>query len=210
MCDARGVRRGGPLICGIVAAGFICAPPVDARTYEVNRTADTAPNGCANQGCTLREAVIAANGRSGADTIELRGGQTYRIDIPGTGEDAALTGDPQPAVGCGWAFRGAEWLVSATAPALQGNGRMSRALSAYRRSLRFIENHDRMARREALAQPMNPIQRMIVGAANVDPDIRRRVYLFGMRAMPVSGLLNPRVIARSYLATRGRQRRIAD
>jgi 2-polyprenyl-6-methoxyphenol hydroxylase-like FAD-dependent oxidoreductase len=116
--------------------------------------------------------------------------------------DAALTGDPQPAVGCGWAFRAAEWLVSSTAPALQGSERMSRALSAYRRSLRFIESHDRMARREALAQPMNPIQRMIVRAAHVDPDIRRRTYLFGMRAVPVSDLLNPLVVARAYLATR--------
>ena len=89
------MRRRGSLIWGVLFAGLLLATPgnAPAKTYEVNRTADTAPNGCANQGCTLREAVIAANGRSGADTIELRDGQTYRIDIPGTGEDAALTGD---------------------------------------------------------------------------------------------------------------------
>mgnify|MGYP000176764070 CR=1 FL=1 len=93
MCDAPPVRRGGPIIGGITALSLLLAPGADARTFEVTRTADTAPNGCATQGCTLREAVLAANARAGADTIELRPGKTYRIDIAGSGEDAGLTGD---------------------------------------------------------------------------------------------------------------------
>jgi 2-polyprenyl-6-methoxyphenol hydroxylase-like FAD-dependent oxidoreductase len=41
--------------------------------------------------------------------------------------DAAITGDPKHAVGCGWAFRAAEWLVDATVPAVRGGGDLSRA-----------------------------------------------------------------------------------
>jgi CSLREA domain-containing protein len=88
------VKRGGSLIAGIVLAAFVvAAPPASARTFQVTRTADSAPNGCSTQGCTLREAVIAANSRAGADVVELRPGKTYRIDIGGIGEDAAQTGD---------------------------------------------------------------------------------------------------------------------
>ncbi|MBA2447018.1 MAG: hypothetical protein H0V51_03230, partial [Chloroflexi bacterium] len=39
-----------------------------------------------------REAVIAANNNSGADTINLQGG-TYTLTIAGTGEDFAAMGD---------------------------------------------------------------------------------------------------------------------
>jgi flavin-dependent dehydrogenase len=50
--------------------------------------------------------------------------------------DAAITGDPKHAVGCGWAFRAAEWLVDATVPAVRGGGDLSRALTRYRKALR--------------------------------------------------------------------------
>jgi hypothetical protein len=116
--------------------------------------------------------------------------------------DAAIAGDPQPAVGCGWAFRGAEWLVDSTLPALRGAVSMRRAAGAYRRRLRFIRGHDRLARQAALAGPMNPVQRTVLRAATVDPHVARRAYLMSMRAIPVTGLLNPVTLARAALAAR--------
>lgn len=87
------VKCGG-WIAVAVSAGALAAPSgVQGATFEVNRTADTPPNGCANQGCTLREAVIAANNRAGADTIVLRSGRTYRLQIAGPLEGDAGTGD---------------------------------------------------------------------------------------------------------------------
>jgi menaquinone-9 beta-reductase len=116
--------------------------------------------------------------------------------------DAAITGDPQPAVGCGWAFRSAEWLVDSTVPALRGQVPMRRAAAAYRRRLGFILGHDRLARQAALAGPMNPVQRMVLRAAGADPYVARRAYLMSMRAIPVSGLLNPVTLGRAALASR--------
>jgi 2-polyprenyl-6-methoxyphenol hydroxylase-like FAD-dependent oxidoreductase len=116
--------------------------------------------------------------------------------------DAAIAGDPQPAVGCGWAFRGAEWLVEATLPALRGEASMRRAAAAYRRRLKFIRGHDSLARQAALAGPMNPVQRMVLRAATVDRHVGRRAYLMSMRAIPVTGLLNPVTLTRAALAAR--------
>jgi 2-polyprenyl-6-methoxyphenol hydroxylase-like FAD-dependent oxidoreductase len=116
--------------------------------------------------------------------------------------DAAIAGDPQPAVGCGWAFRGAEWLVESTLPALRGEGSTRRAAAAYRRRLRFIRRHDSLARQAALAGPMNPVQRMVLRAAAVDKHVGRRAYLLSMRAIPVTGLLNPLTLARAAVAAR--------
>ena len=87
------MKRGGSLIAGIAALGLWLAPSAVAKTFEVTRTADTAPNGCGQGGCTLREAVIAANNRDGADTIVLRSGKTYTLGIAGADEDDGATGD---------------------------------------------------------------------------------------------------------------------
>jgi 2-polyprenyl-6-methoxyphenol hydroxylase-like FAD-dependent oxidoreductase len=116
--------------------------------------------------------------------------------------DAAIAGDPLPAVGCGWAFRSAEWLVDGTAPALRGERSMRAGLAAYRRRLRFIRRHDRLDRATALAGPPNPVQRLVMRAALVDPEIGRRAYLLGMRAVPVSALVNPVVVGRALLVAR--------
>ena len=46
--------------------------------------------------------------------------------------DAALTADPVWAIGCGWAFESATWLVDAVVPALHGIEPLGRALRRYR------------------------------------------------------------------------------
>jgi 2-polyprenyl-6-methoxyphenol hydroxylase-like FAD-dependent oxidoreductase len=115
--------------------------------------------------------------------------------------DAAIAGDPLPAVGCGWAFRSAEWLVDATAPALRDGADLARPLARYRRSLRFVEQHDGAARQDARARPANRLERTVRRAAARDPWLARRTYLFAVRAIPVRGLLNPRVLARAVRIT---------
>jgi menaquinone-9 beta-reductase len=153
---------------------------------------------------------------SGAQRVSKLIGMTdypcvRRDPIPAPGlflvGDAAITGDPQPAVGCGWAFRAAEWLVESLTPALRDTVPVRTAEAAYRRKLRFILGHDRLARQAALARPANAMQRAVTRAAAVDPDIGRRAYLFAMRAVPVSGLLNPATIARAILVSATGRRR---
>ncbi|MFG1945773.1 FAD-dependent oxidoreductase [Nonomuraea sp. NPDC048826] len=120
--------------------------------------------------------------------------------------DAAITGDPTPAVGCGWAFRAAEWLVESTAPALLDGADLAAAAAAYREALDFIVAHDRLGRQDAMARPANPVQRLVTRAAHRDPDLGRRLYLFSMRALPTTELINPRVLFRAlWAAGRGRK-----
>ncbi|GAA1010449.1 FAD-dependent oxidoreductase [Acrocarpospora pleiomorpha] len=117
--------------------------------------------------------------------------------------DAAITGDPTPAVGCGWAFRAAEWLVESTAPALLDGRDLNEGITAYRKMLGFIVEHDRFSRQDALARPTNPVQKLINKAAHRDPKLARRVYLFAMRAIPASDLINLRTLLRAaWAATR--------
>ena len=66
-----------------------------AATFAVDRTDDTAAaQACtaAANDCSLRGAVMKANSIIGNDTISVPAG-TYNITIPGSSEDANLTGD---------------------------------------------------------------------------------------------------------------------
>jgi CSLREA domain-containing protein len=59
----------------------------------VTKTSDTADGNCTPTDCSLREAVIAANGSPGPDTIELQSGQAYTLSFGTAGEDQSLGGD---------------------------------------------------------------------------------------------------------------------
>src|SRR5262249_13074966 len=59
-------------------------------TFMVNTTLDEVIPG--NGKLSLREAITAANTHPGADTIILPAG-VFKITIPGTGDDANLSGD---------------------------------------------------------------------------------------------------------------------
>lgn len=114
--------------------------------------------------------------------------------------DAACVSDPVPATGCGWAFRSADWLVTATAPALldgAGPAGVDEALESYAATWRLVERYDRLARRDALGLPPTRIQAALVRAAEVDPDIAGRLGAFGGRAVPPSHLLNPATVRRA-------------
>ena len=66
---------------------------VEAATFTVTKTADTADGAC-DSDCSLREAIIAANASLGSDTITLPSG-TYNLTIPGV----AGVDDVDPAIG---------------------------------------------------------------------------------------------------------------
>ncbi len=77
-----------------LAAGLIvlaAAPPASAATFPVTTTADTADGTCDAQ-CSLREAVGAANGAAGDDTITVPAG-TYVLTRTGAQENLNVTGD---------------------------------------------------------------------------------------------------------------------
>lgn len=85
------------LICVSLVAAF--AAPADGTTFLVSTVSDAI---AADNRCTLREAVIAANtdtavnecpAGSGADTITLFFTSPHEISIAGQDEDEALTGD---------------------------------------------------------------------------------------------------------------------
>ena len=65
------------------------AAPATAKTFEPTRKDDPVPNGCKPRNCSFREALLAANRRSGHDVVVLGRG-TYEMEIPrdeGLGED---------------------------------------------------------------------------------------------------------------------------
>jgi hypothetical protein len=70
------------LACALVAA--VAAAPASAKIYEPTRKDDPPPNGCKPRNCSLREATIAANETTAKDTILLRGGAPYRVQLPRT------------------------------------------------------------------------------------------------------------------------------
>ena len=66
-------------------------PVVRAASFTVTKLTDTNDGTC-DADCSLREAIVAANGNAEADTITLGAG-TYVLTITGTGENASATGD---------------------------------------------------------------------------------------------------------------------
>ncbi len=86
------VMRSLPAAWLLAAALAATASSASGATYHPTRTDDPAPNGCRKKDCSLREAVIAANG-SGGGKIVLRPGRRYVLTRSGAGEDAAFTGD---------------------------------------------------------------------------------------------------------------------
>lgn len=116
--------------------------------------------------------------------------------------DAATASDPVPAVGCAWAFRSAAWLADSTIPALTGHGRIDAGLRRYRRQHRMVSRYDALARRDAVALAPNPVQRVLIRAARHDRVTARRLGLFAMRAVPVTGVINPAVVLRAWRVAR--------
>jgi CSLREA domain-containing protein len=78
-----------------IAVVAACAVPTTAwaATYTPTRTDDPAPGACAAADCSLREAISAANARSGPDVVRLTSGKVYSLQRAGRIEDSNRTGD---------------------------------------------------------------------------------------------------------------------
>jgi len=59
------------------------AGPATADVFHPTRVDDPMPDGCQPADCSLREAVIEANGSRGRDTVVMRSSATYRLELPG-------------------------------------------------------------------------------------------------------------------------------
>src|SRR5437867_3043175 len=83
------------ILCSLGVAWLLIAEvPARAATYNVDRNDDVVASGCSDavaNDCSLRGAIVAANGTVGADTINLPAG-TYVLARSGRCEDAADTG----------------------------------------------------------------------------------------------------------------------
>lgn len=88
------VGRFWSLVLTLTLVGTLAsAAGATAKTYVPTTARDHVPDGCSANDCTLREAVIAANGHAGADTIVLRSGKSYKRANRATAEDLSRDGD---------------------------------------------------------------------------------------------------------------------
>jgi flavin-dependent dehydrogenase len=112
--------------------------------------------------------------------------------------DAALWSDPLWAVGCGWAFQSAEWLVEETADALLGDGDLDRALRRYGKVHRArLAGHHSSIADFSTGRPFNAIERLMFSAAAEDERTLRHFHAFGSRLISVRQFLAPRAIGRA-------------
>lgn len=96
--------------------------------------------------------------------------------------DAAMASDPLWAVGCGWAFQSAEWLVESTADALVARHELTPTLARYRRRHRAeLAGHHLMIASYATGRPLLPHERLFLSAAARDPVTALRLAAFGER-----------------------------
>lgn len=80
-------------IVSFATVSFFLASWASATVFVTTRLDDAPVDGCATNGCTLREAVIEANGAGGPHRVEFGVRGRYELTIAGIGEDAAATGD---------------------------------------------------------------------------------------------------------------------
>jgi len=112
--------------------------------------------------------------------------------------DAAMASDPLWAVGCGWAFQSAEWLVESTADALATGRDLTPALARYRRRHRAeLAGHHLMIASYATGRALLPHERLFLSAAARDPVTARRLAAFGERLIGPTGFVTPRTVGRA-------------
>ncbi|MCA3748338.1 MAG: CSLREA domain-containing protein [Rubrobacter sp.] len=95
------IRAPALALAALLATALLLAAlsdPARADTFTVTKTQDTNDGSCLPDDCSLREAVIAANTRPGADEITVPQG-TYTLTISGADEDASAYGDLDVASG---------------------------------------------------------------------------------------------------------------
>ncbi|MGH2720857.1 MAG: NAD(P)/FAD-dependent oxidoreductase [Actinomycetota bacterium] len=112
--------------------------------------------------------------------------------------DAAVSADYLWGVGCGWAFRSAEWLADAARDSFTSDREIDAAVRRYRRTLRKeLAGHFLLISDYSTGRPFNPIEKLMFSAAARDERLAGHVARFGARAMPVRKFLAPTAIARA-------------
>jgi len=112
--------------------------------------------------------------------------------------DAAMASDPLWAVGCGWAFQSAEWLVESTAEPLATGRDLRPALARYRRRHRAeLAGHHLMIASYATGRALLPHERLFLAAAARDPVTARRLAAFGERLIRPTSFVTPRTLGRA-------------
>ena len=77
------------ILMGLLAGNLTVAR---AATFSVYTTTDENDGSCSDGDCSLRDAIILANGDAQADTITMISG-TFTLSIAGADEDDGATGD---------------------------------------------------------------------------------------------------------------------
>lgn len=110
--------------------------------------------------------------------------------------DAALTGDPTPAVGITWALRSAGWLTDAvTANQIAGHDLAD--LAAYRRAHAALRREFRFQSGDTRRGSPNPIQRLLWRGAAHDSGLATHVSMVAHQVAPVTSLLKPTLLWRA-------------
>jgi 2-polyprenyl-6-methoxyphenol hydroxylase-like FAD-dependent oxidoreductase len=112
--------------------------------------------------------------------------------------DAAMASDPLWAVGCGWAFQSAAWLVDSTAEALTAGKKLDAALRRYRRKHRsellpfYLQSAN-----FSTARGLLPHEKLLLSSATKDPVTARRFTAFGEGLIGMGELLSPWSLGRA-------------
>jgi 2-polyprenyl-6-methoxyphenol hydroxylase-like FAD-dependent oxidoreductase len=123
-----------------------------------------------------------------------------RTALPGLAfiGDAAMAADPLGAVGCGWAFQSAAWLVDSTTDALVSDRNVDRALKRYRKKHRSeLLGFYLQSSNFSTARSLLPHERLILSSAVKDPITARRFTAFGEGLIGLGELLSPRSLGRA-------------
>jgi len=123
-----------------------------------------------------------------------------RAAVPGLAfvGDAAMAADPLWAVGCGWAFLSASWLVDSTAEQLLEGTQVDRGLRRYRRRHRAeLRGFYLQSCSYSTARQFLPHEKLILSSAAKDRAVARRFTSFGEGLIGLSELLSPRSLGRA-------------
>ena len=110
--------------------------------------------------------------------------------------DAAQCIDPLWGIGCGWAFRSAEWLANAVANSWRSPEELDRSLASYgRRHRRELAGHEFLISDYSTGRGFNPIERLMFSAAAREPACADHVAAFRTRCIGVTSFLAPLCVA---------------
>jgi flavin-dependent dehydrogenase len=178
-------------------------------------TKDRLPEFKADPEAAVREVFEALPDGPSLDGARLVGPMLGKLEMPNVSRrvtapalalvgDAAMASDPLWGVGCGFALQSAEWLADAVAD----ESNLERALKAYRRKhRRRLAEHHAKTSAFSTGRPLNLPERLIFKAATRDPEVARRMQLFGERWITPRRLATPRTLARVVRANLRRSER---